>query len=216
MARGELDQLMLMEQKATEQIDRTMATLKAIQDLGVNVSPAVEMMNQARIIQKQGNHPLAMELSKRAVDQAAHLMDMMASRKLEEVDLRLRREEMEGPDLVIVDRIRRDVNERINQRRFRDVLPLVRTYEEELVKVKDIRDSAQRTHSRGALQVRRGGRLRGVLGGAEAAAWPRPRTSMKATGLRGGQRTGHALPGRTGPIARDVRGQDDRAAIAPA
>jgi hypothetical protein len=145
MARGELDQLMLMEQKATEQIERTMSTLKAIQDLGVNVSPAVEMMNQARIIQKQGNHPLAMELSKRALDQAAHLMDMMASRKLEEVDLKLRREELEGPDLVIVDRIRRDINERINQRRFRDVLPLVRTYEEELTKVKDIRDSAQRT-----------------------------------------------------------------------
>ena len=103
------------------------------------------MMNQARIIQKQGNHPLAMELSKRALDQAAHLMDMMASRKLEEVDLKLRREELEGPDLVIVDRIRRDINERINQRRFRDVLPLVRTYDEELAKVKDIRDSAQRT-----------------------------------------------------------------------
>ena len=46
--------------------------------------------------------------------------------------------------MVIVDRIRRDINDRINQRRFRDVLPLVRTYEEELVKVKDIRDSAQR------------------------------------------------------------------------
>jgi hypothetical protein len=145
MAHGELDQLMLMEQKAAEQIERTMATLKAIQDLGVNVSPAVEMLNQARIIQKQGNHPLAMELSRRAVDQAAHLMDMMASRKLEEVDTKVRRSEMEGPDLVIVDRIRRDINERINQRRFRDVLPLVRTYEEELVKVKGIRDSAQRT-----------------------------------------------------------------------
>ena len=145
MARGELEQLMLMEQKATEQIERTMATLKAIQDLGVNVAPALEMMNQARIIQRQGNHPLAMELSKRAVDQAAHLMDMMASRKMEEVDLRLRRTEMEGPDLVIVDRIRRDINDRINQRRFRDVLPLVRTYEEELEKVKGVKDSAQRT-----------------------------------------------------------------------
>jgi hypothetical protein len=86
-----------------------------------------------------------MELSKRAVDQAAHLMDMMASRKMEEVDLQLRRDEMEGPDLVIVDRIRRDVTDRINQRRFRDVLPLVRKYEEELGKVKGIRDTAQRT-----------------------------------------------------------------------
>ncbi len=145
MARGELDQLMLMEQKATEQIERTMATLKTIQDLGVNVSPAVEMMNQARIIQKQGNHPLAMELSKRAVDQAAHLMNMMASRKMEEVDLNLRRSEMEGPDLVFVDRIRRDISDRISQRRFRDVLPLVGTYEEELAKVRSIRDSAQLT-----------------------------------------------------------------------
>lgn len=144
MTRGELDQLMLMEQKANEQIERTMATLKAIQDLGVNVSPALEIMNQARIIQKQGNHPLAMELSKRAVDQAAHLMDMMISRKLEESDLKIRREELEGPDLVIVDRIRKDINERINQRRFRDVLPLVRTYEDELVKVRDIRDSARK------------------------------------------------------------------------
>ncbi|HEY3419262.1 MAG TPA: CARDB domain-containing protein [Methanomassiliicoccales archaeon] len=145
MTRSELDQLMLMEQKANEQIERTMATLKAIQDLGVNVSPAVETLNQARIIQKQGNHPLAMELSKRAVDQAAHLMDMMASRKLDEVDVKMRREELEGPDLVIVDRIRKDINERINQRRFRDVLPLVRNYEDELLKVKEIRDSVQRT-----------------------------------------------------------------------
>jgi hypothetical protein len=145
MTRGELDQLMLMEQKANEQIERTMATLKAIQDLGVNVSPAMEMMNQARIIQKQGNHPLAMELSKRAVDQGAHLMDMMASRKMDEIDQRVHRDELEGPDLVIVDRIRKDINERINQRRFRDVLPLVSTYENELIKVKDIRDSATRT-----------------------------------------------------------------------
>ena len=66
LARNELDQSVFMEQKAKDLLHQTELEIKEVEELGLDIGPAMEVLQKAYFLQRAGNHALALELGKKA------------------------------------------------------------------------------------------------------------------------------------------------------
>lgn len=136
MAKNELDQGLLMSEKAQDTLERAQAVIADAQGFGVRVDPALELLRQARNYNKMGRHGIAHELAKKAGDQASSAAVEKVREGMRRVEEEYRSAGLEGPDLEAVMRIRTDISSKLEERRFREAAALQKGFEEELAKAK--------------------------------------------------------------------------------
>ena len=147
LARSELDQSLVMERKATEQMEKAEALIGEVQAFGVDVFQANEILKQAGTYRRIGRHGIAVELAKKAGEQAAQAARAKVQQELGKVEMNYKSLQLEGPDLETALRIRDEIMQLLEQRRFRETSALARTMAAEVERVQ-----AQKKQSGKALQ----------------------------------------------------------------
>lgn len=147
LARSELDQSIVMERKANEQLDKAQSIIADVKAFGVDTAPAMEILRQAGTYYRLGRHGIVVELAKKAAEQAAQVAGSTVQEQLNKVEMNYKSLHLEGPDLNAALRIRDDVFQLLDQRRFKETGALIRTMASEVERVQ-----AQKKQSSKALQ----------------------------------------------------------------
>ncbi|HTY46436.1 MAG TPA: hypothetical protein VMB46_02100 [Methanomassiliicoccales archaeon] len=142
LAKNELDQALVLNQRTADMMERAQASVMDAQEFGVNTSGAMELMRQARNYFKLGRQGLASELAKKAADQATQLATEQVRDKLRKLELNYRHQDLAGPDLETAMHIKSDIEEGLEQRRFKEAAAYLRSLEEELEKVRKQKEMA--------------------------------------------------------------------------
>lgn len=145
MAKNELDQSLLMSEKAQDTLERAQSVIADAQEFGVRVDPAIELLRQARNYNKMGRHGIAHELAKKASDQASSAAADMVQERMRKVEAEFLSEGLEGPDLEATLRIKAEIGSRLEARRFREAAALLKSFEEELGRVKAQKELSRRS-----------------------------------------------------------------------
>jgi hypothetical protein len=135
LTKSELEQGLLMKDAARESIERARATVKDGQEFGVDVTAAKELLRQAGNWQKMGRNGIAHELAKKAGDQVAILSAEMVRARVARVEEERRASDLEGTDLEPAMRTKREIEGRIEARRFREAAAQVEIFEDQLREV---------------------------------------------------------------------------------
>jgi hypothetical protein len=160
LARGELDQTLLVGEKARESIERASAIIADAQEFGVAVIPANELLRQARNYHKLGRHGIALELAKKAGDQCAAAAGDKVRESVRKVETSYKPLSLAGPDLDAALRTKVEIERRIEARKFREAAALVKTLEEEIERVKKQKELTMRSleeTARGVEEAKRKG-----------------------------------------------------------
>ncbi len=142
LAKNELDQALMMSQRTADMLERAQASVVDAQEFGVNAAGAVELMRQARNYFKLGRQGLATELAKKAADQATQLASEQVRERLRKLELNYRHQDLAGPNLETAMHIKSDIEEGLDQRRFKEAAAYLRNLEEELEKVRKQKEMA--------------------------------------------------------------------------
>lgn len=147
LAKNELDQSIVMERKASEQLDKAQSVIADVKAFGVDTAPAKEILKQAGTYYRLGRHGIVVELAKKAAEQAAQVARSSVQEQLNKVEMNYKSLHLEGPDLDTVLRIRDEVVQLLDQRRFKETGALIRTMAGEVERVQ-----VQKKQSSKALQ----------------------------------------------------------------
>ena len=136
LARSELDQSLLMTKRTQDAIDRAQATLADAQEFGVRVVTASELLRQAKNYSKMGRQGLALELAKKAADQADQAANGLVLGQMRKLELNYRSMDLEGQDLDSTMHMKDEIEKRLDAKRLHEASALLHNFEEELSKVK--------------------------------------------------------------------------------
>jgi hypothetical protein len=145
LAKSELDQSLLMSEKAQDTMEKAKSTISDAQEFGVNVDSAIELLRQARSYNKLGRHGIAHELAKKASDQASSAAGDMVHDRLRKVEGDYLSAGLEGQDMEAALRIKADIASRLEARKFREAAALLKGLEEELENVKAQKELSARS-----------------------------------------------------------------------
>jgi hypothetical protein len=147
LAKNELDQGIVMERKANEQLDKAQSVIADVKAFGVDITPAKDILKQAGTYYRLGRHGIVVELAKKAAEQATQAARSSVQERLNKVEMNYKSLRLEGPDLNSVLRIRDEVVQLLDQRRFKETGALIRTMASEVERVQ-----AQKKQTSKALQ----------------------------------------------------------------
>ncbi|MCU0861781.1 MAG: hypothetical protein MUE65_05630, partial [Methanomassiliicoccales archaeon] len=151
LAKSELDQGLLMSEKAADTMERAQAIIDDAKGFGAQVEPAAELLRQARNYHKMGRHGIAHELAKKAGDQAGLESAELVRKRMRAAESACRQKGLEGADLQAALRIREDAERRIEGNRFREAMAQAATFERELERLQAQKElSAQSLNEVGA------------------------------------------------------------------
>lgn len=151
LARNELDQSIVMERKASEQLNKAQSVITEVKSFGVGTAPAMEILRQAKTYYKLGRHGITVELAKKAMEQAAEVARSAVQDQLNSVEMNLKSMQLEGPDLDTALRIKDEVIQLLDQRRFNETGSLIRKMRDEVERVQ----SQKKLSSRALLELRK-------------------------------------------------------------
>ncbi|MDD1765669.1 MAG: hypothetical protein LUO84_04365, partial [Methanomassiliicoccales archaeon] len=147
LAKNELDQSIVMERKASEQLNKAQSVITEVKSFGVGTAPALEILRQAKTYYRLGRHGITVELAKKAMEQAAEVARSAVQDQISGVEINLKSMQLEGPDLDTALRIRDEVMQLLDQRRFNETGSLIKRMRDEVERVQ-----SQKKHSSRALQ----------------------------------------------------------------
>jgi hypothetical protein len=147
LAKNELDQSIVMERKASEQLNKAQSVITEVKSFGVGTAPALEILRQAKTYYRLGRHGITVELAKKAMEQAAEVARSAVQDQIGGVEVNLKSMQLEGPDLDTALRIRDEVMQLLDQRRFNETGSLIKRMRDEVERVQ-----SQKKHSSRALQ----------------------------------------------------------------
>ena len=135
LARTELDQGLMMSEKALATMEAAQSAINDAVEFGVDVGGARELLRQAKSYQNMGRHGIAHELAKKAGDQVTVASAEMVRERLRKVEAEHRSKDLEGSDLEAVLRMRPDIERRIEAGKFREAAAQIKAFEQELVRI---------------------------------------------------------------------------------
>jgi hypothetical protein len=135
LAKNELDQGIIMSQKASDTLEAAQAVIDDAVEFGVDVASAQELLRQARNYHKLGRQGIAHELAKKAGDQVTLASAEMVRERMRNAEADQRQKSLEGSDLEAVLRMRSDIEARIEARKFREAAAQVQSFDQELRRV---------------------------------------------------------------------------------
>ncbi|MDD1747696.1 MAG: hypothetical protein LUQ16_08040 [Methanomassiliicoccales archaeon] len=141
LARNELDQGLMMSDKAKEALEQTQSIINDAVEFGVDVESARELLRQAKNYHKMGRHGIAHELARKAGDQVTLTSAEMVRERLRKAETEQRQKGLEGADLEGVLLMKPEIEKRIEARRFREAAAQVRGFEQELRRIAEQKGS---------------------------------------------------------------------------
>ncbi len=135
LARNELDQGLMMGEKATASMESAQAIINDAVEFGVEVETARELLRQAKNYNKMGRHGIAHELAKKAGDQVTLASAEMVRERMRRVEAEQRQKGLDGSDLETVLRMKPDIERRMEAHKFREAAAQVQGFEQELIRI---------------------------------------------------------------------------------
>ncbi len=145
LAKNELDQSIIMERKAAEQMEKAQAIISDVQSFDIDVNPALEILRQAGNYSGMGRHGIAIELAKKAAEQASQAARANVTERLNKVESNYKSASLEGPDLGAAVAIRDGIVRLLDQRRFKETGALIKSMATEVERVLAQKKSSART-----------------------------------------------------------------------
>ncbi len=143
LARNELDQSVFMEQKAKDLLHQTELEIKEVEELGLDIGPAMEVLQKAYFLQRAGNHALALELGKKAEQIACSSAERMVKDRLSSLEGQYQLGTLSGPDYIPSAKRKEDVMNLLAQKRYKESIILLGPYELDLMELRRNREQAQ-------------------------------------------------------------------------
>ncbi|MEM0449201.1 MAG: hypothetical protein QW520_05200 [Methanomassiliicoccales archaeon] len=132
LAKGELDQGLIISKKAEMAIQKAQALIDEAKSLGVSVEAAADLLRQAFNYQKLGRQGIAHELAKKAGDQAAAGAAEALRKRIGEAEEKYQLKGLQGVDLEALLRNREEMEKRIEAQRISEAAAQVTMLEKEL------------------------------------------------------------------------------------
>ena len=143
LARNELDQSVFMEQKAKDLLHQTELEIKEVEELGLDIGPAMEVLQKAYFLQRAGNHALALELGKKAERIACSSAEKMVKDRLSSLEGQYQLGTLSGPDYIPSAKRKEDIMNLLAQKRYKESIILLGPYELDLMELRRNREQAQ-------------------------------------------------------------------------
>jgi hypothetical protein len=143
LARSELDQSVFMEQKAKDLLHQTELEIREVEELGLDIGPAMEVLQKAYFLQRAGNHALALELGKKAEQIACSSAERMVKDRLSALEGQYQLGTLSGPDYIPSAKRKEDVMSLLAQKRYKESIILLGPYELDLMELRRNREQAQ-------------------------------------------------------------------------
>jgi len=145
LVKKELDQGMIVERKANEGIDRAVGIISNVRKAGIEPAGALEILRQAKDQAQAGRGGIALELAKKAMDQAADTARSKLMERFKNLEMSQRAMNIEGPDLAQASRMKADFRKAMEEWKFTQAVGLLKNLEEELSRVERQKKLAART-----------------------------------------------------------------------
>ena len=145
LVKKELDQGLIIERKASEGIARASAVIANVRKAGIEPAGAVDILRQAKDQAQAGRGGIAMELAKKAADQAAETARTKLMERFKNQEITQRAMEIEGSDLTQTSRMKADFRKMLEEWKFTHALTLLDNLEEELERLEKQKKLATRT-----------------------------------------------------------------------